>query len=110
VERALLDRRRARPFVERRHRPYLTRVNGPAMGALDRSGEIERLQIAPDRALGNTQMPDEHFEGRITLTSDQLQQSLATSLGQHAQYCSKDFLQPVNILHYHSQTVKILEE
>ncbi len=80
------------PFVEGRHRPHLARVDRAPVRSLDRAGQIERLQIPPNRALGNAQNLDQLVQSRITLAGNQFQQMSATSLSQHARPWTKSFL------------------
>ena len=83
ADRALLGGLGGRPVVEGRHRPDLPRVDGAAVRALDRTGEVERLQVASDGALGHPERPDQLVEGGKPLPGDQVEELLPARLGEH---------------------------
>ena len=77
ADRAFFGGRRAGALVKGRHRANLAGVDGPAVRALDRAGQVERFEIAANRALGNVEPAHQLIQGRIALVSDHLEQAAA---------------------------------
>ncbi len=72
------------PLVESRERPPFGRSEyGPAVGPLDGSGQVERFQVAADRALGDAERLDQFVEGREPLAGDPIQEHSTSRLGEH---------------------------
>src|SRR5262249_21810053 len=103
--------RRPRSILERRQGAPLARIDRPPVRSLDLSPQVQRLQVAPDRALGNPQRLDQLVKRRKPLTRDQGQQDPTARLGQHAHPSTTDFPHDSSLnIQSPSESVKSLQK